>query len=261
MKPIDLITELKKRNNLLFWFGWFNTALFILAITMMIVDDTQIAGINAWIKPSKFALSIIVYAWTFAWLLHYLPNSKNRKFISVIVVICMLVENTLIFIQAFRGVRSHFNIATSLDSAIFSIMGMLILVNTVIIFYTIALFFTEKIELSATALLAWRAGLIFFFLGGISGGAMSAMLTHSVGTADGGPGLPFVNWSTVAGDIRSAHFFTLHGLQVIPLASVVFTRLSGDRARSATLIFIVAYLGVCLWLHWLAFHGLPVLQF
>ena len=34
-------------------------------------------------------------------------------------------------------------------------------------------------------------GLIFFFLGGISGGMMSALLTHTIGAEDGGPGLPF----------------------------------------------------------------------
>ena len=254
----EFVLELKKRNAALFWFGVFNIFLFALAFTMFFVDDMIIRGINAWIKPMKFAISITIYAWTFALLTSYIPGQKARNIITRGVIICMFVENALIYFQAFRGTTSHFNVYTAFDGAIFSIMGIFIIINSIIILYTLAQFMKKDIQLEPVMLYAWRLGLLFFFLGGISGGWMSAILTHTVGAVDGGPGLPLINWSTVAGDIRAAHFVTLHGLQVIPLGAYVLTKVSKQNAGALVSIFSIAYLGMCVALHWMAYQGIPV---
>ena len=63
-------------------------------------------------------------------------------------------------------------------------------------------------------------GWLFIFFGSWVGGQMIGQLGHTIGEGDGGAGLPLVNWSTIAGDLRIAHFFALHGLQIIPLFAV-----------------------------------------
>jgi hypothetical protein len=51
---------------------------------------------------------------------------------------------------------------------------------------------------------------------------------HAVGVPDGGPGLPFVNWSTDGGDLRIAHGMGLHGIQILPLFAYLLGRVKPD---------------------------------
>jgi hypothetical protein len=78
-----------------------------------------------------------------------------------------------------------------------------------------------------------------------------------VGVEDGGPGLPFLGWSTEGGDLRVAHFVGLHALQVLPLIAWFLSRRRVD-LRSRTRLVIIAgigYLGLTLLLTWQALAG------
>jgi hypothetical protein len=90
---------------------------------------------------------------------------------------------------------------------------------------------------------------------------------HSVGVADGGPGLPIFGWSTVGGDIRVAHFVGLHALQVLPLFGWLLTRrrsLFALLTTSDRLALVctcgLGYLGLVTLLTWQALRGQSVIR-
>ena len=75
---------------------------------------------------------------------------------------------------------------------------------------------------------------------------------HAVGVPDGGPGLPFLNWSTGGGDLRAAHALGLHSLQLIPLFGWFLSRRQGVGwsfpSRLALLMGGVLVYGFAFWL-------------
>jgi len=198
-------------------------ALFLVLTTLSLFDSTQILGINRWIKPMKFAVSIAIYLWTLAVYLRFLRGYKTiSRVIAWGAIAFMVGEIVLILMQAARGTTSHFNYATPFDAIVFITMGVMIITNSLLIGYLAFLYFRADFDLPTAIVWGMRLGLIVFLLASAEGVFMSQRTGHSVGAADGGAGLPFVNWSVTAGDLRVAHFFGLHAMQAIPLASMFF---------------------------------------
>ena len=215
-----LIATLRLRSPLLFWGG---LILFIgagLMVIPLMVDDRTVLGINTWIKPIKFFISTAIYIWTFSYLIHDIKRwPKLKSILKWTVFVIMFIEMVIIAVQGARAVRSHFNFDTDLDSLMFAVMGLLILINTVLIFILTSMYFYKHDHLHPTYLLGVRLGLLVFIVGNLIGGIMISNGQHAVGVTDGGAGLPFVNWSTTGGDIRVGHFLGLHAIQLIPLCA------------------------------------------
>lgn len=216
---IEFLSELKKRNAILFRFGWL--CLFgVLACMILYQRDTNffVAGVNAWLKPLKFFFSVAVFSWTMAWYLHYLNQPGKIKKYTWMVVIVMSFELFVITWQAANGRLSHFNISTPLYGALFNLMGVAITILTLWTAYIGYLFFRMNASnISETYLWGIRFGILFFVIFSFEGGIMAQRLAHTVGNVDGSPGLPLFNWSRTYGDLRVAHFFGIHSLQLLPL--------------------------------------------
>jgi hypothetical protein len=259
------------------------TGLFMLAalaatLVALVVDARTITGAPAWLKPAKFAVSIAIYTFTLAWVFTFIPGwVKTRRIVGSTTAIALVLELIIIDVQAWRGTTSHFNVGTPLDAVLFTVMGLMIIVQTLA---TIAVAVALWRERFANETLGWalRLGMTMTIVGALSGGVMTqpteAQLeaarsgsrmtiagAHTVGAPDGGPGLPGTGWSTTHGDIRVAHFLGLHAMQVLPiLALVLGRRRMIDRTRvRLMLIASASYASLFAILLWQALRGQSLL--
>ncbi|WP_052695218.1 hypothetical protein [Hymenobacter sp. AT01-02] len=260
----DYLRVLHRVNPVLSWAGWAHVALLLVCIALLPFDHRMVTGLPVWVKPAKFVLSDLLYIWTLAWLLADLPAPAQRtvRRISWAVAVSMGVEILCIVVQAGRGTTSHFNGATATDGMIFSLMGLFIMVNTVVIIWAVFLVWQHRLHGSEAYVWGVRLGLALFLVGSVVGGMMVHLNQHTVGAPDGGAGLPGLGWSTRAGDLRIAHFLGLHALQAIPLLGWVLGRrqLQPQRAVLLTWVGAALYTTAVGLLFAQAMHGIPFIR-
>jgi len=242
--------------------GLLMIAALALSLAGLWLDPRVITGMPAWLKPAKFAISIAIYAFTLVWVFIYLPEwPRTRAIVGWTTAITLVLELAIIDTQAWRGTTSHFNVATPLDGALFSIMGVAILVQTLVSVVVAVALWRQPF---ADRALGWalRLGLTITIIGASTGGLMitptAAQLAdarathrmpltgaHTVGAPDGGPGIAGTGWSTEHGDIRVPHFIGLHALQALALVALVLPRRSPDSRRlRLTLVAASSYAGL-----------------
>ncbi len=216
-------------------------ALFVTLAVVAPFDSRLVTGINPWIKPMKFAISIAIFLATLAWFMPDLgPWPRARRWIRRVVVGTMTVELVAIVGQAARGTTSHFNQSSAVDAAIFSLMGIAITVNTLAVAAMLPLVRRDTPDARAGYVWGMRLGMAVFVIGSLLGFVIVTNQGHSVPGPDGGPGLPFLNWAVDQGDLRVAHFIGLHALQALPLLGFVLDRRHSARASRTRVLSAVA---------------------
>ncbi|MEX0676647.1 MAG: hypothetical protein WD063_06200 [Pirellulales bacterium] len=263
-----LVAEVYRRNRVLAATGSLFAILALALVIAIVFDRRELLGVNVWIKPIKFLVSVALYLWTLAWFLAYLERPRwVLRCVAWSAAGLMLIELSCIIFQAARGHTSHFNNATTLDAGIFGIMGLLILLNTIVEGSVLVLFLlpravTLRKQLAPAYLWGIRLGLVSTLFSAAIGMEMIGNNQHAVGVPDGGAGLPVLNWSTEAGDLRGAHAITLHGVQLLPWVGYLFSRRprsESSRAQLAGFSAVVAvYAAVAFWTYWQAIQGLPL---
>lgn len=250
----------------------------------LVVDDRVLLGAPIWLKPLKFAVSAAVYAVTFGWLISLVQRGRRTAWwLGTVISTASLIEMAVIVGQVLRGRRSHFNLETPLDAALFSLMGITIVVLWLATAGVAVLLLRQRLDDRSIAL-AVRLSLVIALAGlaigflmtsptpeqvdGMASAAPTTVGAHSVGVPDGGAGLPLLNWSTEGGDLRIGHFIGMHALQALPLFAFALTigarRFASLRAAQVRtrLVLVVAtlYAGLTALVTWQALRGQPLLH-
>ena len=215
-----------KHTKSLFWLAVICAGVAIALIPLWILDSRQLLGASVWEKPIKFFISSAIFSFTYSWLSSFITRGGRWvKLAGSFIAVSLTVELVLISAMAILGTTSHFNVSSPTAIVIWSLMASFIsIVLFSTIFISLMILFQKQQELNLKLALAlgsintavgmglaylmtWPTATQLANYQGIAG-------AHAVGVSDGGPGLPFLGWSTVAGDLRVGHFFGLHSIQV-----------------------------------------------
>lgn len=236
--------EGRRRQPLLWGAAVFLLLMIPPTIVALLLDGRTVNDVNVWIKPLKFEVSLVLYLGTLAWFWGYLApearESRGLRVFAMVSVALIAYEIAYIVLQSARGVGSHFNTATPVEGILFILMGLAAPVFTALAAVLgIAIARRPGPNLAPAFRLSLVLGLILTtVLGTAAGIAISVNGGHWVGAAatDAG-GLPIFGWTREGGDLRVAHFFGLHALQILPVAGLI---VAGRRPDATKFVWLMA---------------------
>lgn len=234
-----LLTALDRRQSLLTRFGLLLLGCALVTASLQLVDGRSFMGQPTWAKPTRFFLSIGVFALTAAWFIGdvRMPerNSRLLRGTAWALVVTGAYEAFYIAYRASLAEASHFNFSTGWTTLGYAMMGVgaLVLVGTSLPIAW-AVWRHPKPELMPHYRLAVVTGLVLtVVLGGGLGGHMSSTGAHSVGPVGGA--FPVTGWNRLGGDMRVAHFLGIHAEQILPMAALVIGQILTRRRRLAVI--------------------------
>lgn len=239
--PTDAIAQPAQRirwHRPLLWLAALMVALTVVALVARFIDPREVTGLNAWDKPLKFAISTVIYAVTWSWLIGQLNRGRRlASTVGTVIAVMLVIELAVITGAAAAGTTSHFNVSTPLATALWSVMALSISVLWIATFVVSIILFRNPLGDRARTI-AIRSGALISVVGLGLGYLMTSPTAqqlddfqgiagaHTVGLADGAAGLPILGWSTISGDLRIPHFVGMHALQAIPLVLIAIELLS-----------------------------------
>jgi hypothetical protein len=212
----------------------FVSGLFHLGV--LIVSGTSWEGPLSYRKAATFGLSFGLTLVTVAWATSFIEVRPRRRGILLgLLVAAGIVETSLVTMQVWRGVPSHFNFETGFDTAVSMTLaagGGVILLS--VLGFTAA---AARTTGSPSMVLALRFGFVVL-LGALAVGAV--MIAQGVSLARGGE--PQLAYAT-AGALKPLHAVTMHAILVLPgLAWLLrYTPWSEHRQLRLVRVAVAAY--------------------
>jgi hypothetical protein len=229
----EFFRELDKNDRVLSRLGWMLLLAVPVFAALAFLTPTAAAGaaqaVNPWIKPIKFSMSFSTFASTISLLLMALQIPRWQLTLARrLIATSVALEILSLGAQAWR---SSYSLSghSWLDTGLSQMTNGMVMINTAIVCWMLALYCANRVraELADRPMVsAIRYSILIFLAGNAIGGYMLARGSHTVGAGDGGPGLPFVNWSTIGGDLRIAHFIAIHAIQIVPLFAYILSQMA-----------------------------------
>ncbi len=181
-------------------------------VLVFLISGGSWEGPISWRKPILFGITGGLTTISVAWVMGYLQQRKSLPVLSWIFAVSMFVEVSLITMQKWRGVASHFNVATAFDKTVFGLMGTLIMIVAIIIaIVTVRSFITLNVQPEMK--LAIRAGLLFLNLTNVLGVILIAYGNYIMRVSPGHA----PNIFGQAGMMKVPHGLAVHAIQVLPI--------------------------------------------
>ncbi|MGO1052047.1 hypothetical protein [Crossiella sp. CA198] len=252
----------------------------VLSLAGLALDDRVLRGEPIWGKPLKFAVSLLFYLPTWAWMLSL--QQKRRRWTwwtATAIAVLVTLEVVIIVFQVVRGQGSHFNNGTPFDAALFQLMGSMITLAWLLNMAQGVVLLKDRLP---DRPMAWaiRGGIVLgsvgiglaFLMTGPTTDQLQVLQqglhqptvgAHSVGVPDGGPGMPLTGWSLTGGDLRIPHFIGIHAMQALPVLALLLgigarrrPRLADPLTRSRLVwLGTGTYAGVIALVTWQALRG------
>ncbi|MBA3349075.1 MAG: hypothetical protein H0T12_00825, partial [Actinobacteria bacterium] len=169
---------------------------------VFLVDRGPWEGPLSWRKPISFSFSFAFIAWSLAWVLSFLPKRPLAGWLVMGTFgVSAVIETALITMQTWRGVPSHFNLATDFDVLVFSMMGVMI-AFVVLSIMTITVWSFASLKAPPSFAWAIKSGLVLMLVGQGLGGLLIKEGFQQVET----------------GAVSSPLIFGAHGVMNVPHA-------------------------------------------
>jgi hypothetical protein len=188
-------------------------------------------GPVSWRKPTTFGVAFGLTLATITWVTTFVPiRERTRRIALTEFAGACIAEVTVITVQAWRGVPSHFNVTTPLNSvfAYSAAVGGALLIATTVLFASAAIRRNPAIPPSMR--LAVRAGFAAFLVA-LAIGAMMIFLgvrdTRTVSQAAA---------YTVGAAFKSGHAATMHGILILPMLAWLTSFVDWPEARRVRIV-------------------------
>jgi len=201
-------------------------------------------GPVTWRKPILFGISGGLTSLSLGWGLARLAPRRGDVALAWATAVSLLVEVALIDLQRWRGVASHFNRATLLDSLLYDAMGALIVFVTLVsIDLTVRFWRHPPVGMAGDMVMAARVGFTL-----LSVSCLLGMLSTAHGEWRMRAGLAPETFGA-AGVVKFPHGAVIHAVQWLPALAWVARRagLAGRRRRrlvacaAAGSVIVLAY--------------------